>query len=180
MRKQNKRDTFKIDPQYNRLSVFRDYKQNMVFYHRLVKKAYYIDQKDIRFIQLYFYRLPFVMLTLLLGYVVFDFIIAALLAILTYALFESWFNLLYLKSHIKVDNFKSIANSKYLQVIYELPNNVINIRIVAFFAISVVSGLSVFMSEYTEAYFIGMLGLSAFALIQSIIHIYVLIKKGKR
>lgn len=170
----------KIDTQYRRLNIYRNKKNRMIYYDKLAKFAYFVDQKDIRFIQLHKYRFQFMLLFVLITYVISNLVwLSLLVGLLVLFVFEGWFRLIYLKKLPHYKEFKAPTRTSLIQATMNESNQVLKTKMFAFGSISVFSLISAFLGEYTPAYFYGMIAISLFCFVQLIILVYAFIQKKK-
>lgn len=167
-------DKDKLDVQYRRLNIYRNKKNRLIYYFKQSKRAYKIDQSDIRFIQLYNYRLQFSLLIMLLSFVASQLAwVGILTGLLVLAGFEFWFRYVYLKKLQISQGFQPHDKSGIIQSTMAEPKKVIHIKMFAFGSIAIFSTISAYLGEYSPAYFYGMLAIAAFGFAQFILLIYV-------
>lgn len=170
----------KIDTQYRRLNIYRNKKNRMIYYDKLSKFAYYVDQDDIRFIQLYKYRIQFVLLFMLITYVLTTTVwISLLVGFIIFLGFEGWFRKIYLKKLPHYKEFKAPTRTTMIQALVNEKVQVIRIKMFSFASISALSLAVALLSEYSPAYFYGMVAISIFCFVQMIIHAYAYYLKKK-
>lgn len=170
----------KFDLQHRRISVFRSKRNRLIFYFRQRKIAYYIEQSDLRFVQLFFYRYQFALLVALVSFVLSNlWWLAIIVWFAVVGLFEMWFRMKIIADLQVVNGFEHPLSGGYIQATMNEPSKVVTIRIFAFVGIVIASAVAAFFGEYSPAYLIGMLAIGAFALSQVIILSYVQIKRKK-
>ena len=165
-----------------RFNIFKNRKRQLVYIRKWRKKAYVVNRDHFRFIQIYSYRFFAVILVVLFVSVWLDswlyaLGLAAFLWLIAEGLYEFFF-VRHLNSTKMPEKDEQIG---FLEGALAEDPKIVNIKMVSFFFIGVVSLAGALMGSYQGVYLVGMLGIAAYGFYQCVFFFYVnqQRKKGK-
>ena len=164
-----------------RINIFKNRHRQFVYVRKWRKKAYVINKADFRYIGYYQNRiflvlLVFMVLTILTNTVAPWPILAALAS---WGISEAAFEFLVVRHYSSTKFPEDIKEIGFVASAMTEDPKIVNIKIVSYFAVALMSGITAFVSKYEGIYLLGMIGIALYGFFQAVFYISVQMKRKK-